>query len=1000
MEIKDRFKEYLASKGKSESTITNYLGAFTFINEIAESLGLGMLETWNSNNAADSISQILANQTFVEQNSSSNRMYSASLSNFKSFIEETNNTTTKPITKMGSRQNYIAKVKEIALQVKDKNFEALKSPFESEYNRDKEYSESKYGDYSIEERLSRYPLDNKINSEIQGTLQSVISKIKSSDYLFTEEDIDGLNTFCKKIDFILHQCQYLTNIYHGENRYVKEHSIDLPTLFNEMRTSSSAGDFFSTCSLNQAFQTNKNFKSFLKYLYACVKNCQDKTSYPLFYKFYQNIAYWFYGIEMLSYDAFCELYRSQNYDEPKAIHFNLFLHLLAYNLKLELEKEEMLINEVDKTYVKKNIFNYDNSTLDVALSATNTVENITYENIPPVIPFEDFGWRWASTGIASHLNQPNSLRAVLDAVLINGNGEDNQTQNFKDLLTEICLNKYGMSPEDAERLVKNTNGNPVKNIIENSGNYWTHLGLFSTTGKNALVSDLGVRFLTGVLPQDEFVQSIISNYRLPSEVYRRVDREVWNDIKLEIHPFQIILKAFEELHRSHSDEHQYLAELDLKDIIVPFSVSYSDSKIEELVFHILSNRETPSEYSNWPNCYDHYTGDKGERMINEFLFFLECFGFLSSNLEQTRGANKQYYATNKMTKLFGIDGSSIGIQRYNEQTKKNQIFFGAPGTGKSYKVKKRTSAAEKGNRVYRTTFHPDYDHTSFVGGYKPFNSPVLDEDGNAKPYQFQISYKFIPQVFTNAYIEAWNNLDKDYYLIVEEINRGNCAEIFGDIFQLLDREDDGYPIIPTQELLIHLQEKLVGDGRVGISNNEMKLPPNLNILATMNTSDQSLFPMDSAFKRRWDWIYVPIEYNEYYQDSGKENESFKYIIKSKTDDFSFRWIDFIKGINGLISSIPHLGEDKQIGNYFIKGREVAGELVISMDDFIHKVIFFLWNDVFKDEERDENNIFKPGITYQSFFPIDNNTSKIIKEILDAYSIPNSSTITVTDEDIS
>ena len=776
-------------------------------------------------------------------------MYSASLLNYRKFLGSTKSQI-KQNKSMGSRKRYIAKVRELAAQIKEKSIEELKSPFEAEYQYDVENAIT-----SVEERLGQYVFDNKINSDIQGTLQSVISKIKSTDYEFTSEDIDSLNTFCKKIDHAVHQCQYMTNIYHGPNGYVKDYSIDLPVLFNEMKSSLTATDFFEETTLNRAFQVNKNFKSFLKYLLVCVKNCQDRVSYPLFYKFYQNIAHWFFDVEMLNYDSFCEWYNRQSHDEPKAVHFNAFTHLLAYNLKLELEKEGMLTEEVDKKYVKNNIFNYDNATLDSY--AENKVENITFENIAPERPFDEFGWRWATTGIASHLNQPNSLRAVLDAVLINGNGSNNQTQAFKDLLSEICLNKYEMDEEETEKLVKNKNGNPVRNIIENSGNYWTHLGLFSETGKTARVSDLGVRFLTGILPQDEFIESIISNYKLPSEVYK-ADREEWEGADLEIYPFQIILKVFEELHRSYSEEHQYLTENDLKKIIVPFSVQYNESKTEELVHHILGNRETPSEYSEWPNCYEHFTGDKGERMINEFLYFLQCFGFLSSNSERTRSADKQYYATSKMTKLFGVDNSTIGVQRYNQQTKKNQIFFGAPGTGKSFRIKKRTSAAEKANRVYRTTFHPDYDHSSFVGGYKPINKPILDEDGREKPHQFQIAYDFIPQVFTLAYVEAWNNLDKDYYLIVEEINRGNCAEIFGDIFQLLDRDEDGYPIIPSQELLIYLQTHLSDEGADGIANGQMTLPPNLNILATMNTSDQSLFPMDSAFKRRWDWIYVPI----------------------------------------------------------------------------------------------------------------------------------------------
>ena len=900
---------------------------------------------------------------------------------------------------MGKRQDYIAKVKGITSQIKEKEFDELKVSFQELYNNDKAHNETNYGDFNIDDRLRLYPIDNKITTEVKGTLQSVIAKIVDANYSFIADDISSLNVFCKKIDFVVHQCQYLTNIYHGEINYVKETTLDLPSLFNEMKESSTASEFFSSTTLDTTITANKNFKSFLKYLFSCVKNCQDKTNYPLFYKFYQNIAHWFYDVEMLNYDAFCTLYRGQDYDAPKALHFNLFFHLLAYNLKNELEKEGMLKEEVDRKYVKANIFNYDNASLDVSDSADNVVENITFDTTPPTIPFPDFGWRWATTGIASHLNQPNSLRAVLDAVLINGNGQDNQSQQFKDLLASICENKYGMDATETERLVKNSNGNVTKNIIENSGNYWNHLGLFTTPGRNATVSPIGVDFLTGVLPQDEFIHNIIRNYTLPSDAFRRADIEEWENHSLEIFPFKILLKCYEELHRSYGEEHQYLDEEDLKRIIVPFSVEYDESKTEELVYHLIGRRETPSDYLNWPNCFAHYTGDKGERMINEFLFFLECFDFLGSNSSNTRGTDKKYFTTNKLTKLFGTDSSSIGIQRYNEQTKKNQIFFGAPGTGKSYRVKTRTKSAEDADRVFRTTFHPDYDHSSFVGSYKPTKSEVLDETGVPKPFQFQISYEFVPQVFTKAYVEAWNNLDKDYYLIIEEINRGNCAEIFGDLFQLLDRDDDGYPIIPSKELNDFLLEELSNPEEDGLQSGKLQLPPNLNILATMNTSDQSLFPMDSAFKRRWDWVYVPIEYEEYYQDSGKENESYKYVVKSKTTNLSFRWIEFIDKINKRISSIPHLGEDKQIGNYFIKGKETGGELVIGLDDFVHKVIFYLWNDVFKDEERDDKNIFKEGITYQSFFPVEKSSPDLIKDIMDNLGFVTSSD-EVENEDIS
>lgn len=285
-----------------------------------------------------------------------------------------------------------------------------------------------------------------------------------------------------------------------------------------------------------------------------------------------------------------------------------------------------------------------------------------------------------------------------------------------------------------------------------------------------------------------------------------------------------------------------------------------------------------------------------------------------------------------------------------------KIFYGAPGTGKSHKVNEIIK--EKESRFERVTFHPEYDYSSFVGGYKP----AMDGDN--------IKYEFVPQAFTNIYVNAWNDLDNDYYLVIEEINRGNCAEIFGDIFQLLDRSND-YEITPSKELKEYLRAKLSGYGN--IDENKLLLPPNLNILATMNTSDQSLFPMDSAFKRRWDWEYIPINYSE----NTEENTSAKFVVKLIEGE-SFNWLDFIKNVNKLIKSNDNLGMDKCLGNYFIKPD--IDENTISLKSFINKAIFYLWNDVFKDEMEDES-IFKNKTSYEDFFPIDEKGVEKVKEIL-------------------
>ena len=276
-----------------------------------------------------------------------------------------------------------------------------------------------------------------------------------------------------------------------------------------------------------------------------------------------------------------------------------------------------------------------------------------------------------------------------------------------------------------------------------------------------------------------------------------------------------------------------------------------------------------------------------------------------------------------------ISGSNPVMSNNKEQNKgvdfRQIIFFGTPGSGKSYRVKLLT---EK-KRVHRTTFHPDSDYASFVGCYKP-----TMKDG-------EISYSFIPQVFTEAYVDAWKNPKEEVYLVIEEINRGNCAQIFGDLFQLLDRKSDGYSdyrIKADSDLRGYLYGVL-GEGHEGIKNGELCLPPNLRIFATMNTSDQSLFPMDSAFKRRWDWEYVPVDYR-------KPESNFTITLGEE----KYRWLEFLQTINQRIFKATN-SEDKQMGNFFIKAH-------VSESEFKSKVMFYLWNEVCRDEYGTQNNFFR------------------------------------------
>ena len=310
--------------------------------------------------------------------------------------------------------------------------------------------------------------------------------------------------------------------------------------------------------------------------------------------------------------------------------------------------------------------------------------------------------------------------------------------------------------------------------------------------------------------------------------------------------------------------------------------------------------------------------------------------------------------------MFILIENKLGIEKI--KTIQQTIYFGAPGTGKSYKVDQIIQNLD--TKFYqRITFHPEFDNASFVGSYKPVTEKINEKD--------EITYKYTPQAFTEIYKRAWNDLNNHYYLVIEEINRGNCAEIFGDIFQLLDR-NSGYTVSPSNELKKHLVKDL-GNEHEGIKNG-LKLPSNLSILATMNTSDQSLFPMDSAFKRRWDWEYIPICY-EILTDEGEVNASFNYNVEIE-DSVSFRWIDFIKSVNEKISNNESLGMDKCIGNYFIKA---DNESNISLKTFINKAIFYLWNDVFKDEP---DSIFEKGVTYEKFFPVNTKGKVELEKILE------------------
>lgn len=275
-----------------------------------------------------------------------------------------------------------------------------------------------------------------------------------------------------------------------------------------------------------------------------------------------------------------------------------------------------------------------------------------------------------------------------------------------------------------------------------------------------------------------------------------------------------------------------------------------------------------------------------------------------------------------------------------------QIYYGAPGTGKSHEVKIITGELDglgkecQCKNVFRTTFHPDTDYATFVGCYKPTMKTVEEKYRAVAGKEEDIVYEFVPQAFTDAYIYAYKNPAENTFLVIEEINRGNCAQIFGDLFQLLDRNGEGiseYTIKADKDLAKYLTKELGADSD-GIKEGKLRLPANLHILATMNTSDQSLFPMDSAFKRRWDWRYVAISYSE------PKSSTFKINVGE-----GYSWVDFIEQVNKRIFDLTQ-SEDKEMGNFFIKDS-------IDAEQFKSKVMFYLWFEVLRDEVENSKYFF-------------------------------------------
>lgn len=276
----------------------------------------------------------------------------------------------------------------------------------------------------------------------------------------------------------------------------------------------------------------------------------------------------------------------------------------------------------------------------------------------------------------------------------------------------------------------------------------------------------------------------------------------------------------------------------------------------------------------------------------------------------------------------------------------NVLFYGVPGCGKSYSVEQRYESQVTNNQCkVRVVFHPDYTYSDFVGQLMPVLKEVPNAQGEKEE---KLQYDFVPGPFTRILDVAYANHQEKCLLIIEELNRGNAPAIFGEIFQLLDRNDDGsskYAIYNSDIANEVHKDKLC----------PIKLPPNLTIVATMNTSDQNVFTMDTAFQRRWQMKHIPNRFTGESLDEKTINHVAKHLPNSEIS-----WGAFAQIVNQKMHT-ANLGfggtEDKSLGVYFATDNDLD-----DAERFAEKVLKYLWDDAFKLGRKELFNDCSQGLS--------------------------------------
>lgn len=493
------------------------------------------------------------------------------------------------------------------------------------------------------------------------------------------------------------------------------------------------------------------------------------------------------------------------------------------------------------------------------------------------------------------------------------------------------------------------------------------------------------------------ILNFIKKFQYPNP---RTKDSLKNSIKdeIQIAPLREILKLLFIANLMYTKE-QYLTENEISDFIFYNSeIAKKKSNINrvEVFKEIISYRETGLKSDNIAAQNEREWKENEKRNLRELINILEYSNFIRKESEKIYLKKEEKMSNEEKLMFYDIlyfdeyweipninedkmnmyeikqsyfdyfDKNIYGYARKeNEPMTENldkphqRIFFGAPGTGKSYLLNE-DAKTYFGNNYERVTFHPNYMYGNFIGTFKPF--PVKLEDGNET-----ITYKYVPGVLLRLLIKAIKNPATNYLLIIEEINRANTAAVFGDFFQLLDRNGNGeseYGIAVSEDLKLYLEEQFDKNNLtenekryLGENLDKITLPPNFYIWSTMNSADQGVMPLDTAFKRRWEFEYTGIDdaYNKSKDESGK----------SEFDDYKFRanekelanWNDFRVKINEILSKC-HVPEDKLLGPYFVSKSILASKDIDKITNTIkNKVLMYLYEDAGRQHRK---RIFKEG----------------------------------------